>query len=233
MERYKRFLEWTRTLAVFSAVFAADLVLKRVEDQGFSLLATTFILGLVAIVSLHVAEAVAVRVIEAAPWLRRLVLANQWVEGIWIDEVVGENHFALVTMSTEGGEVKVRGEQFDVDGAITATWESCASVLEGNTLRTIYRSPQFYKGQPSETSGMSTYVFTGRPGQAPEFYSGSFIDAAAGGRNCQLRGARINDRKLIGRLMSDVSRRAELINLAQTHMSLPKAHVQKHIAAKT
>ncbi len=232
MERYKRFLEWTRTLAVFVAVFIAELVLKGLENYAMPLWATTLALGITAIISLHVAEAGLVRLVEAAPFLRRLIFAHQWIEGLWFDEVVGENHFALVTISTVEGELRVCGEQFDEHGAITATWESCAAVLEGSTLRTIYRSPQFYNGPPTETSGMSTYVFTGRPGHAPDFYSGSFVDAAEGGRRCQIRGARIKEQALIRQLMNRESRRAELVELARTHLNSPKELPVKHLSAK-
>lgn len=217
MKRHEQFVEWARMLVVFSAVFITDYILEHLKDSDLPATLGTIILGLVAIGSLQVSEWLILNAIERATWLKRLMFGEQWIEGIWFDEVVGHDHYALVAISFENGQPHVHGEQFDVRGDVTTTWESTASVLDGHTMRTIYRSPQFIGGELREINGYSTYVFQARPGQCPDFYSGSFCDIERDGRQCQIRGHRITDALSLSELGDEKTRRACVVRLIQEY----------------
>lgn len=213
MQRYQHFVDWVRLLALFTAVFVADLFLRQLEHYHVSSMLIALLLGISVIVCLHIAELVAVRLAEDISWIKRWLLGPEWIEGVWFDEVIGQDHFALLSISLVEGTINVRGEQFDTRGTVTATWESTASAKDGNTLVTLYRSPQFLDNQLRETTGMSTYIFHGEPGQPPDFYSGFFIDSAESGRRCQLSGFRVKDAPVVRRLMDTHARRAEILSL--------------------
>jgi hypothetical protein len=217
MKRHEQFIEWARMLVVFSAVFITDYILEHLKDHNLPATLGTIILGLVAIGSLQVSEWLVLNAIERATWLKRLMFGEQWIEGVWFDEVVGHDHYALVTISFQKGEPHVHGEQFDIRGRVNTTWESTAAVLDGQTMRTIYRSPQFIGGELREISGYSTYVFQASPGRCPEFYSGSFWDIERDGRQCQIRGHRIVDVLTLSELADEKTRRTCVVRVIQEY----------------
>lgn len=215
MGQYKRFIEWVRLLSLFSAVFIADLILRHLEHTKIPFLASAAFIGLMVIATMHVMELLATTVFERLGFVRRFVLGDDCIEGMWFDNVVGEDLFGLITIQFRDGGISISGEQYDAAGKITATWENYVVAFEGCTLRAIYRAPQFRGGVPSEVYGFTTYVFTGRPGKPPSFFSGFFADISGESRKCQLRGFRITDKKIMARIGKPESRREAIAELMQ------------------
>ena len=213
MDKYKRFLEWVRLLALFSAVFIAELIIKTLENTTILFMITVVVTGLIAIASMHILELLVTTLFDRAMWLRRFILGESYIEGIWIDQVIDEDLYGIITIQIRGGEISMTGEQFDGSGNITATWEDYLVSYKGNTLRGIYQAPQFRSGAPSEIHGFSTYIFHGAPGKPPNHYSGFFADASAEGRRCQLEGIRITDKAMLAKLSEPVRRHLVLHDL--------------------
>ena len=216
MKRYKHFLRWVELLALFSAVFLADVILHKLENVHAGSLTFLLVLGIITILVFHVVEYLATAAFERFDWLRRFILGADCIEGVWFDVVCGENLFGIITIDQKAGEVAVVGEQFDTAGRVTATWEDFITSIEGNTLRAVYRAPQF-GAQPSELLGFSSYVFSGTPGKPPQYYNGYFADISTGPRKCHLRGFRITDPATLQRLREPHNKTEALLKLIREH----------------
>lgn len=217
MRRYHNFLEWVRLLALFSAVFLADVVLRLLEQVHAAHYVSVLVLGFCAIAVFHVTELLVTTLFERLTWLRRWVLGDEWVEGVWFDAVQGRDLFGIITIQQKEGSATVVGEQFDANGKVTATWENFVVLIEGNTMRAIYRAPQFNGAAPSELLGFTTYVFSGMPDKPPSFYNGYFADMSQDARKCQLRGYRIKDRQILKRLRDPQAKQATLLELIERY----------------
>jgi hypothetical protein len=216
VHNYERFLEWVRILALFSAIFIADLIIKSLEHTKVPFAGAAALTGLLAIAAMHVIELLVTTTFDRAIWLRRVILGDEYIEGVWFDTVVGQGLYGLITIHIRDGKITTTGEQFDRTGRITATWEDYVVTFEGRTLRGIYRAPQFREGGPSEVYGFSTYIFSGLPGKAPNSYSGFFADSSVEARKCQLKGLKITNKQILTKLADPVARRSCLSSLMAT-----------------
>jgi hypothetical protein len=206
-------LEWVRILFLFSAVFAAELLIKNFESAELPFVGMVLITGFLAIAVMHVFELVITRIFDHSIWMRRMILGDEYIEGVWIDRVIDQDAFGVISIHVRDGALSMTGEQFRRDGRITATWDDYVANFSGNTLRAIYEAPQFREGSPSEVHGFSTYVFHGVPGKAPTYYSGLFADASHEGRRCQLQGFKVTDAKTLTELANPQQRGAALKRL--------------------
>jgi len=201
MKAYKRFVDWARMLALFVAVFIADIALRSLEQAKESVCVSVVVIGIVAILVMHLVELLAVTMIERWSWLRHRIVGDACIEGVWFDTVVNEDLYGIVNIQMTTDGIRIIGEQFDSKGTTTATWEHYHTVLDGGTLRVIYRSPHFGGSTPTEVQGMAMYVFSGEPGRPPTYYNGFFVDTGyCEPRSCQLRGYRISDSSKLARL---------------------------------
>src|ERR1019366_7534126 len=98
MDKYKRFLEWVRLLALFSAVFIAELIIKTLENTTILFMITVVVTGLIAIASMHILELLVTTLFDRAMWLRRFILGESYIEGIWIDQVIDEDLYGIITI---------------------------------------------------------------------------------------------------------------------------------------
>jgi hypothetical protein len=213
MDNYKRFVEWVRLLSLFGAVFVADLVLTSLKDAQAPFLVSAIVIGLVVIATMHVLELLATYVFERIWVVRRFFLGDEHIEGAWFDNVVGKEQFGMFAIHFRDGRLFISGEQYDATGKVTATWEDYLVGFEGRTLHACYRAPQFSDKEPSEVYGFTKYVFGGKPGKPPTFFSGFFADLSGECRSCQLRGFRITDRNLLERLNMPESRSHAILEL--------------------
>ena len=148
---------------------------------------------------------------DSCPLVRKLALGDDYLEGVWIDAVTGSDLFGVISISYKDGHLRMNGEQYNTQGAVTACWDNFLINIDGRTVRTLYRAPQYGAGAPSELLGFSTYIFSGPPGKPPQRYTGYFADCSIPGARCGLRGIRITDKALLKRLSSPSERHDALL----------------------
>lgn len=214
MKRYKQFLNWIHVLALFSAIFVAERIIHAIEEIALPWYAPIAVIGISVLLVFHVTEFVATGMFERFSWLRRFVLADEWIEGVWFDFVSDTDRFALVIIHQTEGEPAITSELFDEKARVRATSESFIVSVDGRTIRAIFRSPQFEPNRPpTELIGFTTYVFSGPPHHPPSYYNGYFADLSASTKKHQLRGFRIEDPKQIEKLMHHHNKQAAVLEL--------------------
>ena len=214
MESYIRFQEWVRIAALFGAIFIAELLLKAIESSTVPVLAA-FILGITGIASMHVIELAVTTLFDRWEWLRRFILGGEYIEGTWVDHVVGEKLYGLIYIQIRDGKILTTGEQFDENGKVTATWENYFAHFVGNTLHNLYRAPHYNTAGVSEVQGYSVYVFHGGAGKPPQSYSGFFADTTSSGGRGQVEGFKVSSEQILRKLASPTAKYEVLVGLSK------------------
>jgi hypothetical protein len=85
MKRYKQFLGSIHILALFSAIFIRERIIHAIEQLTLPWYAPVLVIGISVLLVFHIAEFVAIGLFERMSGLRRFVLADEWIEGVWLD----------------------------------------------------------------------------------------------------------------------------------------------------
>jgi len=211
MKRYERFVNFVRILAIFGAIFLIDQLLQKFQSLNLSpFLAVTF-RGISAVAVLQLAEFFTSWLFDSCSFIRRLALGDDYLEGVWIDAVPGTELLGVINISYMDGQLRMNGESYDRHGNVTACWDNFLINIDGRTVRTLYRAPQYSHGTPSELMGFSTYIFSGSPGKPPQRYTGYFADSSISYERRGLNGFRITNKSLLKRLSSPAERHHALI----------------------
>jgi hypothetical protein len=148
-------------------------------------------LGLIAFIK--IAEVVAEFAIERWRGLRRTILGDSYIEGVWFNKVpIASPLYGLLRIEIKGESVRVSGEQYDKHGANTAIWHSEMSKFDGSTLSYAYRATYSRHGEQHEVHGVSQISFgkVSRTG-APRSYNGHYHDSVGQQETCCFTGFRL------------------------------------------
>ena len=211
MNRYERFSNFFRIMALVGAILLADILLNKLQGLNIPPVIAFTLKGISAVAVLQIAEFLSSWLFDSSSFVRRIALGTEYLEGVWLDTVTDSDLFGILNVSYRNGQLCMNGESYDLEGNVTASWDNFQINIDGRTVRALYRSPQYSDGVPSEILGFSTYIFSGPPGKAPEQYSGYFADSSSHGARCALRGFRIVDKTILKRLRSPNERQEALL----------------------
>ncbi len=194
MKRLERFIQSVKAFALFAGLYLEKYLEQHLLDDKTRkpVLVTLFaFLGLIAFIK--VAEAVAEFAIERWRGLRRTILGDNYIEGVWFNKVpLASPLYGLLRIEIKESSVRVSGEQYDHNGAMTATWHSEMARFDGSTLAYAYRATYSKHGQQYEVHGVSHISFAkaSRTG-APRSYNGHFHDSVGQQETCCFTGFRL------------------------------------------
>ena len=142
--------------------------------------------------------------VERWRWLRRTILGDNYIEGVWFNKVPTEPPlYGLLHFEFRNGSVGVEGEQYNGQAILTATWHSEMAHFDGSILTYAYKVIYVREGQPHEIQGVSRISFAkvSRNG-VPLSYNGHFQDIAAERQNFCFTGFRLEDEDLLSKIES-------------------------------
>ena len=194
MKRLERFIQSVKAFALFAGLYLEKYLEQHLLDEKSRkpVLVTVFaFLGLIAFIK--IAEEVADFAIERWRGLRRTILGDSYIEGVWFNKVPLENPlYGLLRIEIRDGSVRVDGEQYDQHGALTASWHSEMARFDGSVLTYAYKATYSRHGKEHEAHGVSRISFAkASHSGVPQTYNGHFHDTAGNQEPCCFTGFRI------------------------------------------
>ena len=158
-----------------------------------------------------------------APWIRRLFLGGQYVEGTWVDLVRHGGRVAsigIIQIRPQGSSLRYSGENYDLDGRYIGHFTSKMTSLSWPRLSFKYDTFDIMAGDSAPgpfLQGFGEIAFdeTSFP---PRRYHGDCIDSLAGVRHA-LEGWRIVDKSDLKKLRDPQERGKAILALAQRHFA--------------
>lgn len=203
MKRLLRFTQSVKAFALFGALYLEKYLEVHLLDAKSPkpvLVTVLAFLGLIAAIKL--AEAVADFAVERWRGLRRTILGDSYIEGVWFNKVpIASPLYGLLRIEIKEGSMRVEGEQYDQTGSMTATWHSDMAQFDGSILTYAYKVIYAKVGQQQEIPGISRISFAkASHSGVPRSYNGHFQDIAGNEVTCCFTGFRIEDKQTIQRL---------------------------------
>ena len=194
MKRLKTFIQTVKGFALFAGYYLEKYLEEHLMNQNTRqpILITVFaFLGLVAFIKVF--EEIAKMLVERWQGLRRIILGDDYIEGIWFNKVpVSPPLYGLLRIAIRNNSVNVDGEQYDQHGALTASWHSEMAKFDGRTLRYGYKATYSKHGADQPSHGMSGISFSKSSG-VPLTYNGHFRDTAGNEEGRYFMGFRVAD----------------------------------------
>jgi hypothetical protein len=165
-----------------------------------SLLVIVAFLSLLA--SIKIFERLAETSIERWRWLRKSILGDNYIEGVWFNKVpTNPPLYGLLRIELRDGSVGVEGEQYDQDATLTATWHSEMAHFDGSILTYAYRVIYVREGQSHEIQGISRISFAKVSQKGvPRSYNGHFQDIAVEQKNFCFTGFLLEDQQILAKI---------------------------------
>lgn len=194
MQRLERFIDAVRAFALFVGLYFEQYLEGHLLNgkSPAPLLVTIFaFLGLIAFVK--IAEAATVLAIERWRGFRRTILGDNYIEGIWFNKVPTTSPlYGLLRIEIKDGSVGIDGEQYDRNGALTASWHSEMSKFDGDVLTYAYKATYSKHGQKHQVDGVSQISFAkASHSGVPQSYNGHFHDSVGDEQACCFTGFRV------------------------------------------
>src|SRR5690242_960943 len=137
MRRLKRLHDWWRAAIASMSVLLGIVVHRSVETIP---LQAQFVIGFFVIaIVVHAAEVALLALIDNARWLRRLILGDRFVEGLWVEVVHDQpedqqskiKYGALLSITFSDGELSISGDVYDaLSGGPVGAFSSRRVVFE-------------------------------------------------------------------------------------------------------
>jgi hypothetical protein len=133
-------------------------------------------------------------IIDNSRIIRRLILTNQYFEGVWLDRVEFGNNFiqyGIIEISYNKGVYHVLGQSYSPEGKPLGNWESSASWASNKKLRYIHKS-NFESPLIQDFDGITEIFFLCAGSTYPNTYNGTYIDICPNPHKNRFIGERIN-----------------------------------------
>ncbi|MGC4038684.1 MAG: hypothetical protein QM764_22160 [Chitinophagaceae bacterium] len=159
------------------------------------------VLVLILVVVFKILEWLIEVLVEKNPVLRKWILGNEYLEGVWCDRTTIDNNylFAVLTISFSDGMYFVNGAQYYPDGQEHHSWSTIASKFDNSTMRLLYRSIYFHEGdKKDEYMGYSSFTFEKMNlNKFPISYTGKYKDFGADNIERPYKGYKIVKQELL------------------------------------
>lgn len=159
------------------------------ENKIFWLLLT----GAILLVLIEIIAKIAENLIDSNSKIRKLILREDFIEGLWID-ITEINTYAIINIRYKKGEYHLQGESYDENGRLLGNWESISTWSSNCKLRCNYKGN--YENQISEFDGINEFVFVSANNSIPFQFSGYYLDIFEENKSYRIRGERISDNYL-------------------------------------
>ena len=159
------------------------------ENRIFWLL----LIGVLLLIFIEIIAKIAENLIDSNSKLRKLILKEDFIEGVWID-ITEINTYAIINIKYDNGEYHLQGESYDEEGKLLGNWESISTWSSNCKLRCNYKGN--YENQISEFDGINEFVFISANKSIPYQFSGYYIDIFEKNKSYRIRGERINENDL-------------------------------------
>lgn len=171
--------------------------------------------GLVLIAFISFSEWFAEFAIDHWRGLRRLILRDAFVEGIWFNMVPGRPApYGLLKISMSAGTVKIDGEQYDAAASLTATWHSEMARFDGRILKYVYRVRYSRDSFDADAEGITTLSFANATSSGvPRTYNGHYQDITTAPKILSFTAWRVEAPELLTRLETDDRKQAAVLAL--------------------
>lgn len=116
--------------------------------------------------------------VERTIWLRRLILGDEYLEGVWCDKITIDDKFcyAILTITLDNEMYYINGSQFYIDGTLQHTWNTLASKYDDHIIRFLYHST-YYDNSDDDPYGYCIYCFEKKNlHHFPTTYNGKYKD---------------------------------------------------------
>jgi len=200
------------------AILAAVLLLNQfvlafdIENTATPIYVLVSVIVLLAVV--RFSSFVFASSLKRSMWFRKLVFADEFIEGIWINgpENPESSTYGLLEISFDDDGVKILGRQFGPSGELIATWQSLFGRFQKRELEYVYRTHYVASKDLEEQIGFSTIKFLTPPWQQmPLYYDGYYTDLSRSLQRHYFSGQKLQARDVSSKL-NTASGRKELIS---------------------
>ncbi|MGK7880518.1 MAG: hypothetical protein AB4060_10520 [Crocosphaera sp.] len=147
-------------------------------EKNFWTIIFIFIFFLVVI---KLTEILIIIIIEKSVRIKKILLREEYLDGLWVDEVSLENSqegfpdnsFAYIWIKQEKGYCKIIGKEYDKNCNLICNWYSTAVQFNDLKFQYLYRAD--LKKPPKQITGFTNLTLYPL-GQIPLKYEGIFID---------------------------------------------------------
>lgn len=183
-----------------------------------------FVVGLLAVgLIIHLSEIVLTALIDSAPSLRRAILGDRFVEGIWVevvhDQPEGERakvkYGALLSITFSDGELAIAGDVYDAEGGTPLGAFSSRRVVFEDEFSYVY--DQIVRTQISMRQVGFGLLFFGKGTGRPITFNGYFVDPNFP-RPLGVYGKRLDDKLVATLKADDKAKRVQVMNFVKEYM---------------
>jgi len=198
MKKIERFYKYANSIFVVIVVLIEEQVIQFVEHLGIKNNVLVYVISIITLITLFkIMEWTVEQLLEKVCWIRKLLLGEDYIEGVWLDkvEINKEKFYSLIHINYEDGMYYINGEQFFDNRVIKCSWHTISSRYENNSLKTIYETTHYCGGKNETFYGLSVYNFSINPQHtSPETFSGFFFDTSSSLTNSSFHGYKIVDK---------------------------------------
>ena len=223
MDRLEKISQVTQTLSLATSAVVGQQVSSWMERQkAFPAWLPPLAALLIVVVGLHVLQALLETLFSSLKPLRRLLLGNQFIEGIWFDLSQADGRPIVVGIARimlAGSTVRFYGDDFSVDGTRQGHYMSDYASLEWPKLK--YKYTYHVSGtRQLSNQGFGEAQFLARGGP-PQQYVGFHFDILEGQR-VTYEGWRIEDRSILDKLDNPNTRRKVVLEFFRVRLEEAK-----------
>ena len=220
MKKLNKLREFWRASVASISILLGMVVHRFVETIPLEI---QFVVGLLAVgLIVHLSEIVLTALIDNAPSLRRAILGDRFVEGLWVevvhDQRDGESaevkYGALLSIAFAEGELSIAGDVYDAESGTPVGAFSSRRVVFEDEFSYVY--DQIVRTQISMRQVGFGLLFFGRGTGRPTTFNGYFVDPNFP-RPLGVYGKRLDD-KLVAKLRSDhKEKRVQVMNFVKEY----------------
>lgn len=220
MERLEKFYRFVNVVLVVIVLFLEAQIVHCLEKSGIHNFWLLFVVTATLLIAFFkFGEWLVEKMIENLDWLKKLIIGDEYIEGLWIDkvEISGRNFYGLLIISMKDGVYKVNGSQYSDKATLQNRWITISSDFENYTLKTIYQTTYFDEAKLEEPYGISSYNFqkTSLHGK-PLIFSGTFYDVSRDFITKSFYGFKVTDKKVINKLKHPDKTAQAIMDLIQS-----------------
>ncbi|AXG70534.1 hypothetical protein KORDIASMS9_02774 [Kordia sp. SMS9] len=179
----------SKTILASVAIFLAGYIQTSVLDNKIdNKVLAILIIAVTLLICVEVGSIVIEYFINNNSWIRKIILGEEFFEGLWID-VTEIKTYALIRIKYEKGFYLLQGESYNSDGELLGTWKSVNSWISNGKLECYYKGN--YDDQVSDFDGRNEFSFMCSNGKIPCRFTGYYMDIVTEFRQYRIIGERI------------------------------------------
>lgn len=174
------------TIAIFLTGFIqTNITAATAKDRVLVLLVS----GSVLLLLVEGGSKIIEHFIDSSNFLRRIILKENFFEGLWIDKTeVGT--YAIISIKYEYGEYLVSGKSYNNYGELMGDWKSVSAWVSDEKLECYYEGNYYYK--EDDFKGKNEFSFSSSDNSVPHWFTGSYYDLTNQFRKFKIIGERIS-----------------------------------------